>query len=56
MDNIYIQKLIGAIFALVMIVCGVGLSGLGYAAAKLFYIAAIFGVYLVFTNKEILDI
>ena len=56
MDNIYIQKLIGAIFALVMIVCGVCLSGLGYAAAKCFYVAAIFGVYLVFTDREVLDI
>lgn len=52
----YIQKLFGAIFALVMVVVGVGLSGLGYTAAKCFYVAAIFGVYLVFTNKEILDI
>ena len=55
MDNIY-QKLIGAIFALGMIICGVVLSGLGYAAAKLFYIAALFGIYLVFTNREVLDI
>lgn len=52
----FIQKLIGAIFALGMIICGVCLSGLGYAAAKLFYVAAIFGGYLIFTNKEILDI
>lgn len=53
--DLFKQKLSGAIFALVMVVVGVGLSGLGYTAAKLFYVAAIFGVYLVFTDREILE-
>lgn len=56
MDNMFIQKLIGAIFALGMVVTGIALVNLGYGAAKLFYIAALFGVYLVFTDREVLDI
>ena len=57
MEKLFIQKLIGALFTLAMVVSGLAFKWVGYGKAHyVLYVIAMFGVYLVFTNKEVLDI